>query len=82
MKPRSRAQDSEVEGFTAKVIPGHPEYAARVAIPTMQAVDSMPREWRALVHEFGYVDVYRAWRMGWTVAKVRGAVVDARFVLP
>ena len=83
VKPEERvAHDSEVEGFTAKVIPGHPLYQAKVAIPVMGAVDGMPRPWRELVHEFGYVDVYRAWRSGrWTPAQVRAAAVGGVFTL-
>jgi hypothetical protein len=30
----------------------------------MHAVDAMPAEYRDLVNEFGYIDVYRAWRKG------------------
>lgn len=81
MAPRV-AQDSEREGFTAKVIPGHPLYREQVAVPVMGAVDAMPLAWRELVHEFGYVDVYRAWRSGrWTPQKVRAAARGGAFRL-
>jgi hypothetical protein len=76
------AQDSECGEFTAKVIPGHPLYRERVAIPVMEAVDAMPPAWRELVHEFGYVDVYRAWRSGrWTPAEVRSSAFAGHFTL-
>lgn len=66
-----RAGDSDTDGKKAKAEPGTDAYAERVAKPTMEAIDAMAPEWRALVHEFGYVDVYRAWRRGWTVLEVR-----------
>jgi hypothetical protein len=40
---------------------GSEEYVSRVATPIMNAVDGMPPAYRALVSEFGYVDVYRVW---------------------
>lgn len=71
-----RGSNSETGGYAAKVPADDPEYPERVAIPTMQAIDAMPSEYRALVHEFGYVDVYRAWRRGWSVEQIAGAVSD------
>lgn len=47
-------------GFDSRTA-DHPDYAQRVAVPVMNAVDGLPPEYRAMVHEFGYVDVYRAW---------------------
>ncbi len=77
-----QAADSNVASHTAKVEPGHPDYADRVSKPMMTAVDAMPREFRELVHEFGYVDVYRAWRRGWTVSQIRDVAVGGRFDFP
>jgi hypothetical protein len=51
--------------------PNSDEYSARVAAPVMAAIDDMPREYRELVNEFGYVDVYRAWRRGISPASIR-----------
>ena len=59
-----RRADGNTAAFAAKVTPDDPSYAARVAKPVMAAVDRMPAEWRGLVHEYGYVDVYRAWKRG------------------
>lgn len=60
---------------------GSPEYAERVAQPTMDAVDGMPAAYRALVNEFGYIDVYRAWRRGWSPERIRAASKDGAFHL-
>ncbi len=75
--------NSNVPGqFMAKAAPlGSEEYATKVAKPVMGAVDEMPKEYRELVQDLGYVDVYRAWRKGWSAQQIRGAVVDGRFVL-
>lgn len=55
--------NSEIAGFNANAAElASPEYCGRVARPVMDAVDSMPKVYRELVNEFGYVDVYRAWR--------------------
>lgn len=67
----SRRSDSAVEGYAPKADASDPQYVNRVAIPTMAAVDQMPPEWRELVHEYGYVDVYRAWRRGIELSAVR-----------
>ena len=75
-----RAADSNVETHKAKAEPGDADYPARVAKPVMDAVDGMPKDFRALVHEFGYVDVYRAWRRGWTVDMIRRAAQGGIFV--
>lgn len=63
--------NSQTAQYTPHAQPGSPEYKIRVAEVTMQAIDAMPKAWRELVHDFGYVDVYRAWKRGWTPAKVR-----------
>ena len=77
----TRVADTQAATHHAKAAPDDPHYKPRVAEPVMQAVDSMPAVWRALVHEFGYVDVYRAWRRGWTPGDVRRHAVDGRFEL-
>jgi hypothetical protein len=74
--------DTQAATHIAKAPPDDPTYQSKVAIPVMNAVDSMPAVWRALVHEFGYVDVYRAWRKRWTPRMVRDAAIDGRFELP
>ena len=64
--------NSEVPGFTAKKAElASPEYSERVATQVMRAVEGMPPAFRQLVNEFGYVDVYRAWRKGWSVEAIR-----------
>lgn len=62
--------ESETAGYRAKAQPGTEGYKAMVAEPMMKAIDSMPKEWRMLVHAFDYVDVYRAWRRGIPQASV------------
>ena len=52
--------DSDARGFRAKAEPGTEAFEAKVAEPVMNAVDKMPPVWRKLVHEYGYVHVYRA----------------------
>jgi hypothetical protein len=74
--------NSEIPGYTAKRAEiASPEYRKRVAAPVMNAVDAMPAVYRELVNEFGYVDVYRAWRKGWTPKEIRGRVRNGRFAL-
>ena len=74
--------NSEVPGFTAKRAEfGSEEYSERVASPVMNAVDQMPAAYRELVHELGYVDVYRAWKRGWTPAQIRSRAADGTFHL-
>lgn len=70
-RDRRELNNSTVAGFRAKAEPGDEEYRERVARPVMSAIDQMPAEWRELVHEHGYVDVYRAWRRGMSPAQVR-----------
>ena len=52
--------DADAKGFRAKAEPGTDAFKTKVAEPVMQAVDKMPPIWRSLVHDFGYVHVYRA----------------------
>lgn len=63
--------DSAIGTFQAKASPGTPEYKTRVAEPTMTAVDGLPKAYRAMVHEHGYIDVYLAWRKGMSVAEIQ-----------
>ncbi len=64
--------DTETSAFVPKAgEPGSDEYKRKVAEPTMQAIDAMPVGYRQCVYEFGYIDVYRAWRRGWTVERIR-----------
>lgn len=58
-------------GYRAQLPADHPSYRERVAVPTMEAIDAMPQAYRLLVHEFGYVDIYRAWRRGLPVEIIR-----------
>jgi hypothetical protein len=83
-QPLEHQRDNSVTGsFVAKAQPGTEEFAIRVAQPVMNAVDGMPRDYRLAVHDFGYVDVYRAWRRGIPVATIRAKALAAggRFVL-
>lgn len=73
--------NSDVADYRAKAPPDSLQYRARVAIPVMSAVDDMPAQFRALVQEFGYVDVYRAWRKGWTPARIKAHACDGFFRL-
>ena len=68
------AADSDIKGrngFTAKAAPDDDAYKARVAEPVMGAVDALPADYRACVHEFGYVQVFLAWRRRWSVEAIR-----------
>lgn len=62
--------DSQIAGHTPKAEPGSLEYKTRVAEPTMKAVDSLPKEYRAAVHQYGYIDVYLAWRNRLSVSQI------------
>ena len=75
--------DGNTAGYQAKVPADHPDYQAKVAVPVMNAVDAMPQQFRTAVAEFDYVDVYRAWRRGWSVEKIRDVAArnGGRFVL-
>lgn len=74
--------NSEVPGFTAKRAElASEEYSERVAGPVMDAIDHMPPAFRQLANELGYVDVYRAWRRGWTPSMIRSQAADGTFHL-
>jgi len=62
--------DTSTSEFKSKVAADDPTYKKKVAEPTMSAIDSMPKEWRELVYEYGYVDIYRAWKRGILPKKV------------
>lgn len=75
----TRAADSNTAQYRAKAEPGSNDYVEKVARPIMDAVDDMPKEYRECVHDFGYVDVYRAWKRGWSVERIREAGKSGRF---
>lgn len=50
--------------FRAHAQPNTVDYRLKVAVPVMAAIDGMPLAYRLLVHDLGYVDVYRGWRAG------------------
>lgn len=84
MQLREQRNDSNQQsGYRAHLPADHPGYRERVAVPTMEAIDAMPQAYRLLVHEYGYVDVYRAWRRGWSAKYIRMLADDAggRFVM-
>jgi hypothetical protein len=56
--------DSRTIHYRESLPADDPRYQEVVARPVMKAVDSMPFAFRHLVHEYGYVDVYRAWKRG------------------
>ncbi len=60
--------------FTAKAAPGDADYKRKVSQPQMEAIDAMPPAYRELVHDLGYIDVYLAWKNGWSVQKIRDRV--------
>lgn len=74
-------RDSSTAHHREKVPGDDPQYKTAVAEPVMAAVDALPAPFRRLVHEFGYVDVYRAWRRGWTVEMIRDRAFSGLFVL-
>lgn len=74
--------NSEVPGFTAKRADlASPEYSERVASPVMEAIDKMPKAYREMVNEFGYIDVYRAWKRGLTPSQIKQCSVNGTFQL-
>lgn len=74
--------NSEVPGYTAKRADvASPEYTERVASRVMDAIDRMPKAYRELVNEYGYVDVYRAWKRGITPAQIKQRAVNGSFHL-
>ena len=56
--------NSEIPNFRAKAPLDSDAYASRVARVTADTVDAMPAEFRRLVNDYGYIDVYRAWKRG------------------
>lgn len=81
---RQMSNNEAQASHTVKLPPDHPSYRETVAVPIMQAVDSMPPPYRQAIHEFGYIDVYRAFRRGWQVTRIRDVAAQhgGRFVLP
>lgn len=74
--------NSEIPGFTAKRADlGSEEYTDRVASPVMDAIDRMPQAYRVLVNEYGYVDVYRAWKRGLSPSQIRQRAAGGMFSL-
>ncbi len=74
--------NSNTTEFTAKAVDiASPEYTERVAAPVMRAIDTMPKVYRELVNEFGYVDVYRAWRKGLSPNAIRSRATNGVFRL-
>ena len=76
-----RRADSETSDYVAHAQPGSEDYKRKVADVTMQAIDAMPPQYRRLVHEYGYVEIYRAWKRGWSPEKIRSRVVNGVFRL-
>lgn len=79
----NRRNDSQTSAYTAKLPADHPDYRDKVAVPTMNAVDSLPVEYRTCVWDFGYVDVYRAWlrRISPAMIRHRAGIAGGRFAL-
>ena len=78
-----RKNDSATAAYTQKLPADDPRYKEVVAEPTMAAVDGLPKDYREKVWDYGYVDVYRAWRRRIPVAQIekRAAAMGGRFVL-
>ncbi len=66
-----RRSDSQTPTHTPRAAPGTDDYKTKVAEPTMQAIDAMPKRFRELIHELGYIEVYRLWRRGRSVEEIR-----------
>lgn len=68
--------------FRSHAQPDSPQYRDKVAVPVMNAIDSLPLEYRRLIDDLGYVDIYRAWRAGASAqaiaafAKANGGAFD------
>ena len=75
--------DGNTARFQPKVTADSPDYAEKVAKPVMDAVDAMPEDILHACHEYGYPDVYRAWRRGFSAARIRemAEANGGRFVL-
>jgi hypothetical protein len=65
--------NSATPAYGAKAEPDTAIYKSRVAEVTMQTVDAMPAPYRSLVQDFGYIDVYRAWRKGFPPHMIKAA---------
>lgn len=63
--------NTQVGNFVPKPFADSEDYKAKIATVTMEAIDAMPRRYRDLVNQFGYVDVYRAWKRGWSPEYIR-----------
>ncbi len=74
-----RRADSQVGHHKPNAEPGSPEYKAQVAEPTMGAIDAMTKPFREAVYRYGYIDVYKAWRAGWTVQQIHAAAKGDTF---
>lgn len=73
--------NSESEGYRAKADLESPEYGEKVARPVMDAIDAMHPAYRELVNDYGYIDVYRAWRRGMPPEVIRDRARDGVFRL-
>ncbi len=75
--------NNATKGFTPKggAQSGDERYKTDVAEPIMRAIDDMPRPFRDLIKRFGYIDIYRAWRAGWTVERINAKAVGDWFEL-
>lgn len=78
----NRRTNTIATGYIQKMPADHPEYKAKVAEPTMQAIDGLPEEYRRLIHDYDYVDIYRAYLHKWPVELVKRAAAmnGGRFV--
>lgn len=65
-----------------KAAPGTPEYKPKVAEPVMAAIDDMPAAYRALVHKHDFINVYHAWKQGWSVERIEHTAGNGRFNMP
>ena len=48
-------------------------------VQSMAAIDAMPQAYRELVNEYGYIDVYRAWKRGYSPQTIRERAQDGVF---
>jgi hypothetical protein len=64
--------DSATPDFTPKAEADDlAAHKRKVAEPSMAAIDAMPKVYRELVHAYGYVDVYRAWKRQMSPESIR-----------
>jgi hypothetical protein len=76
--------NSAIPGFHQRGSADSEAYREGTAVPTMQAIDALPKPIVAVINECGYIDTFRAWRRGWPAERIR-AVARAHgglFVLP